>query len=302
MYQDPGCRIKFKNGLSKRFTSKCGVKQGDVISPILFNLYINELVANLNETQTDPVIMGDISINSLLYADDIILLSSTESGLQKSLDVLNKFCNSWKLEINKEKSKVIVFNSNGKTHFNKFKINNVYIETVKSYCYLGITLKYNGNVDTSTKLLMEKGRKAWFKIKKTIGLDNACSLLEKLFDTLVSPIILYGSEVWGAYSNLKDSDPFEHLHIKFIKEILGVHSKATNVACLAELNRFPLKEKIILLSLKFWDHISNSTNTLVNKVYKNLPNDNRWVITVKNGYKNWDLVIWLIIQLILKTL
>ena len=137
MYQDPSCRIKFKNGLSKSFTSRCGVKQGDVLSPILFNLYINDLVKNLNETQTDPVVMGDISINSLLYADDIILLSSTESGLQKSLDELNKFCSSWKLDVNKEKSKVIIFNSNGKTHLNYFKINGVHIETVKTYCYLG---------------------------------------------------------------------------------------------------------------------------------------------------------------------
>ena len=236
---------------------------------------------NLNETQIDPVVIGDISINSLLYADDIILLSSTESGLQKSLDELNKFCSSWKLDVNKEKSKVMIFNSNGKTHLNYFKINDVHIETVKTYCYLGITLKYNGNINVSTKLLMEKGRKAWFKIKKTIGLDNACNFLEKLFDTLVSPIILYGSEVWGAYCNFRDSDPFEYLHLKFIKEILGIHSKATNVACLAELNRFPLKDKIKLLSLKFWDHISNSTNTLVNKIYKNLPTNNRWVTTIK---------------------
>jgi hypothetical protein len=44
---------------------------------------------------------------------------------------------------------------------------------------------------------MEKGRKAWFKIKKTITLNNPCNLLEKLFDSQVVPTILYGSEVWG---------------------------------------------------------------------------------------------------------
>ena len=282
MYQDPCCRIKFKQGLSRSFVSKCGVKQGDVLSPILFNLYINDLALKLNETQINPVELGDTSIASLFYADDIILLSSTQNGLQQSLDVLHDFCSSWKLEVNEQKSKVIVFNSNGKTHLNSFKINESIIETVKSYCYLGITLKYTGNINISTKSLMEKGRKAWFKIKKTIGLNNACNLLEKLFDTLVSPIILYGCEVWGAYCNFKDTDPFEHLHIKFIKEILGVHSKATNVACLSELNRSPLKDKIKLLSIKFWDHISNSPNTLVNKIYNNLSQTNKWTLAVKN--------------------
>ena len=62
---------------------------------------------------------------------------------------------------------------------------------------------------------MEKGRKAWFKIKKTITLNNPCNLLEKLFDSLVVPIILYGSEVWGVGNKFRDSDPFEHLQLKF---------------------------------------------------------------------------------------
>ena len=71
MYQDPCCRIKFKQGLSRNFVSKCGVKQGVVLNRILFNLYINDLVSNLNKTQTDLFVIWDISINSLLYTDDI---------------------------------------------------------------------------------------------------------------------------------------------------------------------------------------------------------------------------------------
>jgi hypothetical protein len=66
---------------------------------------------------------------------------------------------------------------------------------VKSYCYLGLNIKYTGNLNMSSKILMKKGRKAWFKIKKTISLNNPCDFLETLFDTLVVTIILYGSEV-----------------------------------------------------------------------------------------------------------
>jgi hypothetical protein len=47
------------------------------MSPILFNLYINSIVDDLEKAKTDPVIVGDVQVNSLLYADDIILLSST---------------------------------------------------------------------------------------------------------------------------------------------------------------------------------------------------------------------------------
>ena len=96
-----------------------------------------------------------------------------------------------------KKSKVIVFHSNRKSYMNNFKIQNYILETVKSFCYPGVTIRYNGNINASSSLLMEKGRKVYFKIKKCVGFDNLCSLLEKLFDSLVSPIILYCSELWG---------------------------------------------------------------------------------------------------------
>ena len=81
---------------------------------------------------------------------------------------------------------------------------------------------------------MEKAKKALFKIKKTIGLDNPCSLLEKLFDNLVTPVLLYCSELWRLTCAEKDTTPYEYQHLKFIKEILGVHSKILNDACRAE--------------------------------------------------------------------
>ena len=59
------------------------------------------------------------------------------------------------------------------------KIESNILETVKSFSYLGVTIKYNGTINTSSSLLMEKGRKAFFKIKKCVGFDNPCSLLEK---------------------------------------------------------------------------------------------------------------------------
>ena len=95
----------------------------------------------------------------------------------------------------------MVFNSNGKTYLNQFTCNNVDLETVAKYCYLGMVLKFNGNFNLAINTLMEKARKAYFKIKKTIGLSNRCRLLETLFDSLVTPILTYGSEVWGVDSS-----------------------------------------------------------------------------------------------------
>ena len=168
MYHETKCRIKFQNGISHDFTSTCGVKQNDVLSPTLFNfiLYINNLVNDLKIGHTHPLIVGDVTVTSLLYADDIILVSESKEGLQNGLNVLSKFCSSWKLEVNTKKSKIMIFNSNGKSFLNHFKLDNEYFETVKSYCYLGVTISYTGNLNQTSKNLMEKGRKAWFKTRK----------------------------------------------------------------------------------------------------------------------------------------
>ena len=70
--------------------------------------------------------------------------------------------------------------------------------------------------------------------------------------------------------------------MKFIKEILGVHSKATNVACRAELARTPIKTKIQFSAIKCLEHIVSSNNTLVNKIYVNTENSNTWISTIKD--------------------
>ena len=65
---------------------------------------------------------------------------------------------------------LIIMENHMKIHSNY----NYILETVKSYCYFGVTFKYSGHIGGSSNLLMEKGRKASFKIKKSIGLNNPC--------------------------------------------------------------------------------------------------------------------------------
>ena len=123
-------------------------KANDVLSPTLFNLYINNLVNDLKIGHTHPLVVGDVTVTSLLYADNIILVSESEEGLKNGLNVLRKCCSSWKLEVNTKNSKIMILNSNGKSFLKHFKLDNEYLETAKSYYYLGVTVIY------SVKLLM----------------------------------------------------------------------------------------------------------------------------------------------------
>ena len=279
MYANTENKVKFPEGLSEAFKSQRGVKQGDVLSPILFNMFINGIVDKLKSSNANPVTIGNEKINCLLYADDLVLLSSCPNGLQKCLDALQDFCTSWKLEVNIDKSKVLIFNSNGKSFLNYFSYNNKTVETVNQYCYLGVILKCNGNFNLAISTLTEKARKAYFKIKRTLGLNHSCQLLEKLFDTLVKPILLYCCEIWGLDHALKgrNSESYELLHTKFVKEILGVHCRTPNAACLSELGRFPLNQYISISAFKYLKHLLEANKSLAYDILVETWTYNPWV-------------------------
>ena len=79
-----------------------------------------------------------MNVRSLFWADDIIILSETKDGLQKSLDGLNTFCTMNKLKVNIDKTKCVIFNKGGRLlKTDKFFFDNKEIEIVRHFSYLG---------------------------------------------------------------------------------------------------------------------------------------------------------------------
>ena len=87
---------------------KFRVRQGDSMSPTLFNLYLNELATMITNLKLG-VNVGDKNIPLLLYADDIVLFSDKEWKLQETIDNIDIWCKKWKLNINVDKTKIIHF-------------------------------------------------------------------------------------------------------------------------------------------------------------------------------------------------
>ena len=103
MYSKTKSSVQLQNGLTRAFLTTIGLKQGCNLSPILFNLFIYDINDIFDEIYCEPAHLSDIIVNSLLYADDLILVSQNTFGLQNCLKKLQAYCNKWKLKVDTKK-------------------------------------------------------------------------------------------------------------------------------------------------------------------------------------------------------
>ena len=115
LYSKSNCSIKLDQHKTKSFKYLRGVRQGCTLSPLLFNFYLNDLPFLLDNTShSDPLVLPNgVKLNSLLYADDLILLSRSQQGLQNCLNKLQSFCDDWKMTVNLKKTKTMIFQKFG---------------------------------------------------------------------------------------------------------------------------------------------------------------------------------------------
>ena len=266
IYKKSKSAVKINNKLTNCFNHEKGVKQGDPLSPTLFNLYINDLFQDLEENKVGTVTLNDSdSINALMYADDLILLSTSKKGLQNSIDILEKYSKRWKLEANLKKTKCLTFSKGNIKEKAQFIIYGNKILNCNEYKYLGIIINKKGLFTPAIDELCCKAKRAIYAMRQKINI-NFLSLRTKmkLFDSLISPILLYASEVWEPYLKLDyskwDASPLEKVHTQFMKSILGINRSTTNLMVRGDMGRAPLKCQIISRNIKYINQTKNKEN------------------------------------------
>ena len=190
----------------------------------------------------------------LIYADDTVIFSKDQEGLQKSMDCFSEYCDIWKLKVNYSKTKVLIFGAR-KTNKFSFFINNNNIDIVKEFKYLGIYFSSSGSFLKCRKHVIEQANKALFQLfYKINNLNLPVDLQLKLFDHTIMPILTYGSEVWG-YENL---DLIEQFHCNFLRRITKSRKSTPRYMLYAELSRLPVDIIIKSRMVKFWSRVLQS--------------------------------------------
>ena len=221
MYQNLECSVRINGRMTDWFSQTAGVRQGDTLALTLFAIFINDLVPEINNLRCGVPINEDAMLSTLLYADDIVLISDTPDGLQNMLHTVNDWSSTWKLKVNEDKSKIVHFRreSEGQTQ-HSFIYGDTALEITPVYRYLGLELHETLDYTHSVKCLTTAAGRALGAVTNkyftTNGLDY--HTYTKLFSSMVCPIMDYGCEVWAG----KKRDGCDVVQHRAMRTFLGV--------------------------------------------------------------------------------
>ena len=294
LYAEDTASVKIGKKYSPKFKTSIGVRQGCVLSPLLFNLFLADLQPILDKCQDNVKIDENLELSCLLWADDILMLSTTEEGLQQKLNQLEIYCRTNKLTVNTDKTQCMVFNKTGRLLKNyKFTYRNIPLECVREYKYLGFLVTPSGEIRSGLEDLRVRALKAFAKMKKALGMHFRMNVNNSLhiFNYLIKPILLYCSDFWGCLKQPKNN-PIEKLYTSFCKQLLGVRKQTNTSGVLLELGLLPITFYSTKMAVKNWEriHLKKANPLLIaSHVYalkKGLP----WETSIKNIFASNGLL------------
>ena len=238
---------------TSKFKCNIGTRQGCKLSTILFILFLNDLIEDLkNSGITGIQISTDgTEVLAIFYADDMASTSDTVRGLQAQINIIFNFCQRTDLKVNMPKTEVIAFRNGGYLReYERWHFNGEPIETVSSYKYMGLQITPKLIWTYAKECLSIQAKKSIVslnKLQSTVGYFDYTEMF-KLFDTMIKPVLCYGSEVWG----FEISEQIENVHINFCKIFLKLPTCTFHVFVRGECGRYPMFIEYFCRCIKYW--------------------------------------------------
>ena len=135
LYGKATSAVLFNSSIGDRFRTTLGVRRGCLLSPILFNIFLERIMTDALENHEGTVSIGGRTISNLRFADNINGLAGADEELAKLVECLNKASTAYGMEISAVKTKLMTKNTSGIN--TKIKVNGQKLETVTSFKYLG---------------------------------------------------------------------------------------------------------------------------------------------------------------------
>ena len=227
--------IKTKYGHTRRIRMANNIRQGGVLSVLMYAALMDEIAEAINKEKEGIIINSktELTIGSLLWVDDVVLISENPEQMQRMLNITNEIANRYRIEFGKEKSKVVKINWNKPT---KLKLGDMEIEETEQYKYLGEIINTKGNLLDHISMIERKVESAYQTILYIAKDENfkkiKMATIWKLIESCIVPIITYGAE--ARIASKEEEDKLQTILNKILKRTIKVPISTPNDALTIE--------------------------------------------------------------------
>jgi len=189
-------RVRVGKNVSDRFPNRNGLKQGDALSPVLFNFALGYAIRRVEENQDG---LKQNSTHQLLaYADDVNILGGSIYTRKENAEALVDASREIGLEVNADKTKYMVMSRDqnaGQIH--SVRIDNNTVDRVEEFKYLGTTITNQNSIAEEIKSRLKSGNACYHSVQNLLFSRLLSKNLKiKIYRTVILPVVLYGCETW----------------------------------------------------------------------------------------------------------
>ena len=311
--------IRIGGKVSDIFAITNGVKQGYVLAPTLFSIFLSAMLEEAFRDMGDGIYIQSrqnadlftsthfrakiknthILVRELLFADDSALVAHSAEEIQRIVDAFANASSKFSLKINIKKTEVMFQPNSTMTMEEDINVDETTLNPVKELTYLDSIIASNGHIEAELQKRMSKASVSFGRLRERLWNNHNMSIRVKgkIYRAIILSTLLYGAETWTVYrGNVKKLHAFMMRHLRLIMKIRW-QDKVTNIKVLKRAGLPSMEDLLIRKNLHWTGHLLRMPTDRIPRqvLYSQLPEGQRprlrYKDTIKRSLKKRDIEI-----------